>query len=59
MISWQTTNLTMYCIRETAGCLQPSVYDKADKSRIDNMQILFSPGCKQPLRDNNCHVSEQ
>ena len=25
---------------------------------IDNVQILFSPGCKQPLRDNNsngCH----
>ena len=23
--------------------------------RTDNVQILFSPGCEQPLRDNDCN----
>ncbi len=29
-----------------------------DGRRNDNMQILFSPGCEQPLRDNKFLIYE-
>ncbi len=31
----------------------PDKTDTEDGRRNDNMQILFSPGCEQPLRDND------